>query len=163
MVRAQDGDEGAYRELLTDLRPALLRMLRRYASAPEELEDLAQDVLLSVHRARRTYDPTRPFEPWLFAIARYEAWAHLKRRAKRQSLEVLDEDLSAHPAEATASLTQLDAALRQLPPKQRDAVRMLKLQGLSLEAAAAQSGTTVGALKVRAHRGYRALKDLLQK
>ncbi len=162
MVGAQGGDEEAYRQLLTDLRPSLLRVLRRYASAPEELEDLVQDVLLSVHRARHTYDPSRPFEPWLFAVARYEAWAHLKRRAKRQSREVLDEDFSMHPAEATASMTQLDAALRQLPPKQRDAVRLLKVEGLSLEAAAAESGTTIGAMKVRAHRAYRALRGLLQ-
>lgn len=162
MVRAQEGEQEAYRELLTDIRPSLLRVLRRYARASEELEDLVQDVLLSLHRARHTYDPSRPFEPWLFAVARYEAWAHLKRRTKRQSREVLDEDLSLHPAEAPASMTQLDAALRQLPPKQRDAVRLLKLQGMSLEEAADQAGTTIGAMKVRAHRAYRALRGLLQ-
>jgi RNA polymerase sigma-70 factor (ECF subfamily) len=162
MVRAQQGDEEAYRQLLTDIRGSLLGMLRRYASTPDQLEDLVQDVLLSVHRARRTYDPSRPFEPWLFAVARYEAWAAVKRRLRRESQEILEEDVSVHPGDDSVSLPQLDAVLRRLPPKQREAVRLLKVEGLSLEEAAARSGTTVGALKVRAHRAYRALKDLLR-
>src|SRR6266404_5971959 len=73
MECAQRGDREAYRALLTDIASPLLRFLRRRIADPHELEDVYQDTLMALHRARHTYDPSRPFEPWLFAIARHVA------------------------------------------------------------------------------------------
>jgi len=162
MARAQQGDEEAYRALLLDVRPALLRTLRRHAEDAGDLEDLVQEVLLALHRARHSYDATRPFEPWLFAVARYEAWAHVKRRRKRRRCEVLEDEPAAYAAAEPASPAALERALARLKPAQRAAIRMLKVEGLSMQAAAARSGTTVGAMRVRAHRAYRALRALLR-
>jgi RNA polymerase sigma-70 factor (ECF subfamily) len=162
MARAQDGDRDGYRELLDDLIPMLRAFLRRRVTNATDVDDVVQDVLLAVHRARHTYDPARPFEPWLFAIARHVAIDHVRRRLARSSWEVTAAELPDAPGEVDAPVApRLDAALGRLPRTQREAFEMLKLEGLSVEAAAERAGTTPGALKVRAHRAYRALRSLL--
>jgi RNA polymerase sigma-70 factor (ECF subfamily) len=160
MERVQDGDEDAYRALLDDIAPSLAAFLRSRATAGD-LEDVYQEVLLAVHRVRHTYDPRRPFEPWLFAIARFVAASYFRRQA-RVRREVLvnmapdvvvgDEGPGAH---------QIAEALRGLSPTEREAIQLLQVEGLSFEQAAVRMGTTPGAAKVRGHRAYKALRRLL--
>src|SRR5712671_2030059 len=72
MRDAQSGIAAAYLELLEDITPRLRRIIRRQRSflGTEDIEDLVQDILLSVHSVRATFDPQRPFMPWLMAITR---------------------------------------------------------------------------------------------
>ena len=159
MARAQAGDGEAYRALLDDLGPAVLSFLSRRVADRDDLSDAYQDTLLAMHRARHTYQPSRPIEPWLFAIARNVAADYGRRRRRRVGHEVLMAVLPDRPVEAERDVgAQLDAALRRLPNRQREALQLLKFQGLSVAEAAARAGTTPGALKVRAHRAYVALK-----
>jgi RNA polymerase sigma factor (sigma-70 family) len=162
MRRAQEGDAEAYRALLHDIAPVVARWLRRWVADPDDIDDLAQDTLMTVHRARHTYDPSRPLEPWLFAIARHVAADHLQRRRIRLAREL---SVGAVPPAAAVAEgdpeRRLEEVLARLPARQREAFELLKLEGLSLEEGAARAGTTVGALKVRAHRAYRAIKALL--
>ena len=162
MARAQDGDREAYRTLLEDVSPPLRRFFRRRINDAGDVEDLLQDTLIALHRARHTYDPARPLEPWLFAIARNVLTDHLRRelgRARREVLVDVLPEVEETPAGETEQ--QVAQALARLPPAQRQAIELLKLEGLSVEMAAARAGTTAGALKVRAHRAYRALRTLL--
>ena len=161
MERVQRGDREAYDELLTDMAPPLLRFLRRRIADAHELEDVFQDTLMAVHRARHTYDPSRPFEPWLFAIARHVAVDHFRHRMVHASHEVLVEELPEPAGDADPARPRLAEALDRLPQAQREAFEMLQLEGLSVAAAAARVGITTGALKVRAHRAYKALRALL--
>jgi RNA polymerase sigma-70 factor (ECF subfamily) len=162
MALAQQGDRDAYRRLLSDIGPALARFFRRKVADPHDVEDLCQETLIALHRARHTYDPARPLEPWLFAIARNVATDHLRRRLSRTPWEVLMETPPDQPAPPEGALgPRLSHALDQLPPAQREAFEMLKLDGLTVQDAATRAGTTVGALKVRAHRAYKTLKAIL--
>ncbi len=80
MVAAQAGDRGAYHRLLSELRV----WLRRYyvGRLPSGMvDDATQDALLAIHEKRHTYDPSRPFLPWLAAIARYK-WIDRLRSLK---------------------------------------------------------------------------------
>ena len=164
MARAQAGDGEAYRALLDDLGPAVLSFLSRRVADRDDLADAYQDTLLAMHRARHTYQPSRPIEPWLFAIARNIASDYGRRRRRRGGHEVLMATLPERPVEAERDIgPQLDAALRRLPNRQREALQLLKFQGLSVAEAAARAGTTPGALKVRAHRAYVALKAAFRK
>ena len=115
-----------------------------------------------LHRARHTYDPARPFEPWLFALARHCAVDH-GRRLRRRTREVLVEDVPEVAVDDEPARPALVEALRALPRPQREAFTMLKLEGLSVGAAAARAGTTPGALKVRAHRAYKVLRAFLRR
>jgi RNA polymerase sigma-70 factor (ECF subfamily) len=160
MVGAQAGDREAYHAVLKDIGPLLLGWLRRWLADSADLADVYQDALVRLHRARHTYDPARPFEPWLFAIARHCAADHARHRRQR-AWEVLVDELPDAPAESDPDWHALADALRSLPRPQREVFSMLKLEGLSVGAAATRAGVTPGALKVRAHRTHKALKLLL--
>ena len=162
MERLQQGDPDACGELLDDIGPSLTHFLRRRVADPHELEDVYQEVFMAIFQARHTYEPGRPFEPWLFAIARNIAVDYSRRRWTRAHWEELVAEPPEQPAETSITAApELSAALAELPPDQREAFSMLKLDGLSIEAAAAQAGVSVGALKVRAHRAYKSLKRLI--
>jgi RNA polymerase sigma-70 factor (ECF subfamily) len=163
MALAQAGDHEAYRAVLDDVSAMLKGFLRRRLADPEEAADVLQDVLLALHRARHTYDPARPFEPWLFAIVHHTVIDHVRRRKRVARVEILPDDQLPEVAapEAVGASDLLDDALARLPPAQREAFQMLQIEGLSVAAAAARAGTSPGALKVRAHRAYKAIRQLL--
>jgi RNA polymerase sigma-70 factor (ECF subfamily) len=164
MKRVQDGDAEAYRALLDDIRPALLHLLRSWAADPDDLQDLVQDALMAFHRARHSYDPSRPLEPWLFAVTRHVALSHRRRNVRRTSWQILVDDPPERPDNRAAGPgpePQLEGVLAHLSPGQREAFELLKLEGLSVEEAARRVGTTTGALKVRAHRAYQTIRRLL--
>jgi RNA polymerase sigma-70 factor (ECF subfamily) len=171
MRAAQDGDAEAYRALLTALTPRLRRVIRRRRAFldSQDVEDLVQDVLLSVHAVRHTYDPARPFLPWLLAIVRNRLADAARRYGRRQGHELAVEDLDVTFAGAPAnSLDErvgdeelLARAIRQLPESQRQAIELLKLREMSLKEASAHTGTSVGALKVATHRAMVSLRRAL--
>ncbi|MBC8745359.1 sigma-70 family RNA polymerase sigma factor [Paraburkholderia sp. WC7.3b] len=167
MARAQAGDREAYRRLLQDIAPYLRALAARHFRSDEDREDAVQDVLLTVHSVRHTYDPARPFGPWLVAIANRRIVDGLRRRGRIGSHETLVEmDPETFPAtetnlqEEAADARLVREAIDQLPVGQRDAMRMLKLEEMSLQEAAAASGTSVAALKVATHRAMKRLRAL---
>ena len=168
MRSAQGGDKEAYERLLISIVPELRAFVRSRLRDPATAEDVVQNVLLSIHRARHTYRPERAFAPWMFTIARNALIDAHRSRALRQGREIALESVN-EPIQPEASTSDsplaphLVDALQELPPIQREAVELIQLQGLSVAEAAVRAGTTPGALKVRAHRGYRALRALLGK
>ncbi len=168
MARAQGGDREAYRRLLEDVAPYLRSIAARHFQNSGDVEDVVQEVLLTVHAVRHTYDPTRPFGPWLVAIANRRIVDGLRRRgrtrARETPLDAEHETFAAPEAnyhEAASEARALREAVESLPPGQRDAIRMLKLQEMSLKEAAAVSGMTVAALKVATHRAVKSLRKVL--
>ena len=167
MARAQGGDREAYRRLLEEVAPYVRALAARRLANRADIEDAVQDVLLTLHAVRHTYDPARPFGPWLVAIAQRRIVDGLRRRWRRGEretpLEAGHETFAAPEAnyhEAASDGRALRAALGGLPPGQREAIRMLKLEEMSLKEAADQSGMSVAALKVATHRGLKNLRKL---
>ncbi len=163
MTKIQAGDEQAYRQFLDEIGPVLYNFVRRRVFNPELVPDIYQEVLLTLHKARHTYEPSRPLGPWLFTVARNSVLDALRKGRKFAEREVLSENLpETSRMEADGSLDdELYAALQTLPDLNRQAVELLKLRGLSLEEAAKQLGVSVSAVKVRAHRGYEQLRKLM--
>lgn len=171
MRASQDGDPAAYLQLLNALTPLLRRVVRRQRSflQPSDIEDLVQDILLSLHAVRASYDPERPFLPWLLAIARNRmadgARRHVRHTAHEVSVAEYPETISADPANTMETRygdpEALHKAIGQLPGGQRKAVEMLKLREMSLKEAARASGMSVAALKVAVHRGMHSLRKAL--
>ncbi len=171
MVRAQDGDRDAYRALLTDMTPYLRAMAARCLKQPSDAEDAVQDVLLTVHAIRHTYDPSRPFGPWLVAIANRRIIDRLRRQIRARSREIEfsheHETFSCDAAnlpfdDASADAAALHAAIATLTPDQRLAINLLKLKEMSLKEAALASGRSVSALKVAVHRAIKSLRKRLR-
>ena len=159
MLAAQAGDQDAYRSLLESLQPLLRSYVKRRIRDEEAAADICQDVLLTMHRVRHTFEPGRAFEPWFYSIARSRFIDHLRRRHRRGDLEVpADEQPESIAEEQSVGWPQFLELLETLPASQREAFAMLKIEGLSVEEAAERAGVTVSALKVRAHRAYGALR-----
>ena len=163
MAKIQEGDQEAYRQFLNEIGPLLFNYVRRRVFNPEMVPDVYQEVLLTLHKARFTYEPSRPLGPWLFTVARNSILDALGKNRKFVDREVPTETLPESIAvEADGSLgDELHQALKSLSPIHREAVELLKLRGLSLEEAALELKISVAALKVRAHRGYKQLRKLL--
>jgi len=170
MCAAQGGDPQAYSALLRAIIPLVRGYALRRCSflGHADIDDLVQEVLLSIHAVRMTYDPDRPFKPWLFAITHHRVVDAVRRRALRTANEVAAEDVPfdqvSDPASDEAPFGDSGAihqALRALPRTQRTALELLKLKEMSLKEAAAEIGSTVGALKVSTHRAMVSLRRSL--
>jgi RNA polymerase sigma-70 factor (ECF subfamily) len=169
MRQAQGGDNRAYDRLLRAILPELRGFARRRLSDQAEAEDAVQDTLLAIHTLRHTFDPDRPFRPWLLAIARRRVIDRLRRTGPRRRQEVaLDEELAHEAAlEAAAHGEQavMEAELRQaiaaLPSVQREVLTLVKLHDAPLADVAEATGRSVTALKVATHRGIASLRRRL--
>ncbi len=170
MCAAQAGDRIAYEQLLRAVTPFIRAVARRHCRNPADLEELVQDSLLTLHRVRHTYDPGRPFSPWLAAIASRRSIDALRRRIRlgryevedAQALETFVEPAANNEIEGVRAAEEVQELLARLPTRQRQALEALKLRELSLAEASVSSGQTVGALKVNAHRALKALRALFQ-
>ncbi len=162
MAMAQTGDRIAYATLLESCQ----RWLRRYFArriGPCQLDDLVQDTLLSLHRKRASYDPARPFLPWLAAIARYR-WVDHLRKIYRADETGLDNNFAAESDEPSISARiSLERLLTHLPRAQVTAIEMVKIEGLSVSEASQVSGQSESLIKVNIHRGLKRLAALIEK
>ncbi|MGO9359905.1 MAG: sigma-70 family RNA polymerase sigma factor [Xanthobacteraceae bacterium] len=166
MQRAQAGDRDAYRRLLRSVEPYVRSLARRCFRQPSDIEDAVQDVLLTLHAIRATYDPARPFGPWIAAISQRRIVDRLRRETRRSAREIELTVQHETFAGAAANIDQgreigLAEAIEKLPPEQRQAIKMLKLNEMSLREAALKSGRSIAALKVATHRGIKSLRKLL--
>lgn len=180
MARAQDGDRDSYRQLLRMIVPYVRSIAIRSLRDRDAAEDAVQDVLLTLHAMRQSYDPGRPFKPWLAGITRHRIADRMRGqgRIRAREISLAPEDVtlvsdSANSGMGDVSEQQdieydaarrgeaLHAALAELPRGQRQAIVLLKLNEMSLREASAATGVTAGALKVATHRGIAKLRDLL--
>ena len=161
MSAAQSGNGGAYRRLLGEVE----RWLQRYFNhrVPGWLvDDLVQETLLAIHRKRHTYDPARPFQPWLAVIARHK-WIDWLRRGASRIEDELPLDLAVEDHErAVTSAALLGQLLSGLKPAQQDAIRLVKIEGLTVAEASARTGQSVPLVKVNIHRGLAKLAAMVE-
>jgi RNA polymerase sigma-70 factor, ECF subfamily len=170
MAAAQNGDRVVYERLLREIVPFVRAIVGRQHRTADRIDDIVQDVLLTVHRVRHTYDPLRPFEHWLATIAKRRSIDGLRRRLRTQANETADDDAYetfADPAanrvtEVRDASEALVGALADLTERQREAVELVKLREMSLAEASRASGQSVAALKVNVHRAIKALRVKLK-
>lgn len=166
MADAQAGDQAAYHRLLKEVLPVVRAIVRRRIFDPVLVEDVVQETLLAMHRVRHTFDPTRPFLPWLVAIATARTIDAQRARGRLVRREVSDpEALHAYPDKfATNPVTEAALAadvryrLEALPQRQRQAVELVKLQQLSVADAARASNQSVSAVKSLLNRAMATLR-----
>lgn len=166
MAAGQRGDREAYEALLEGLRHAVSGYVRRRVGAVHWVDDVVQDVLLSLHNARHTWNPARPFAPWFYAVLQSRMIDAIRRHKRNATWE---EPMDAVPpvvwsATAEAELiarSDLAAALRRLSPAQRLVIERLKLDEMTVKDVARETGMSESNVKVIAHRGYAAMKRFL--
>lgn len=167
LTAAQEGDRAAYGAFLRAAVPLVRAVGRGKLTRSADLDDFIQDTLLALHQALPTYQPGRPVGPWLGTIARNRLSDALRRTYRRRAVETEFDDGLAdtvpQPEADVAPSVNLGPLLSQLPERQRVAIDMLKVKGMSLKEASEASGVSVGALKVAVHRGIAGLRQLLGK
>lgn len=159
MAAALAGHKGAYNHLLGEIQPWLERYFTR--RLPMSIaEDLAQECLIAVHQKRHTYEPGRPFRPWLATIARYKWIDRLRAMGRRPTVsleeEVHEPQVDDHEFSVTSAIV-LEELLARLRPAQTAVIRLVKLKGYSIEEAAAMTGQSESLVKVNIHRGLAKL------
>lgn len=187
MDRYIDGDQRAFVELHTRLTPRVRSRLSKMVRNQALIEDLLQLTFMRAHQARERFAASsspnredRAVEAWYLAIARNVALDHLRyqyRQDRRHAtLEARGElegmgvaGVSLDPEEVSLDVEwhyteteRVREALERLPPNQREVVELHKLGGMSMAEIAHRLGVRPGALRVRAHRAYKALAGILQ-
>lgn len=163
MAATQAGDKSAYNVLLSEAGMWLERYFRRRVP-PHQLDDLVQDVLMALHAKRGTYDTSRPFLPWLAAIARYRWIDHLRKVYKHETDLLEDNDVSVESDEdVVEARVSLERLFVHLPDKQAEAIELVKIEGLSIREASEMIGQSESLVKVNIHRGLKRLSALVEK
>ncbi len=162
---AQAGDAVAYRDFLTNVTPFVRALARRRLWAEDAIEDVVQDVLLTLHRVRHTYQPGRPVAPWIAAIAARRSIDSLRKRGRGAAREIHDpiayetfSEPDANKTEGDDFAKQLTKMMGALSPRQKEALELVKLKEMSLVEASAVSGQTVSSLKVNIHRAIKRMR-----
>jgi RNA polymerase sigma-70 factor (ECF subfamily) len=165
LAAAQGGDADAYRLFLTSIIPFARALAGRRSRSAQLTDDIVQDVLLTVHRVRHTYEPGRPVKPWLAAIVTRRSIDALRRHGRVGAREVHNDpayetfaDPGANKEDAGDSAATLARMTSRLSPGQKEAIDLVKLKEMSLAEASAASGQSVASLKVNIHRAIKKLR-----
>lgn len=164
MLRSQSGDAGAHCQLLEALAQLLRNYHRRRLENAADTEDLVQESLIAVHERRHTYDPTRPFTAWAYAVARHKLIDYIRRERIRATVPLVDFDdmfVAADDRGARDDSRDVETLLAQLPPSQSAAIRLTRIEGYSIEEAATSTGQSAASVKVGVHRGLKKLAKLI--
>ena len=167
MARAQDGDKAAYELVLRESVPIVRRVARSKGAGTDFIDDVVQDVLITVHGARQAFDPSRSFVAWLTVLTQRRTIDFLRKRGRVGAREVHSDvayetyaapDNPAREAERRSEAAHLRAAVATLPEGQRQAVERLALEETSLDDVSKSTGKTKTALKVNLHRAIASLR-----
>ena len=166
-AKAQAGDTRSYNQLLKELAPYIRAVLIPSLSNTNDVEDVVQEILISVHKSLKTYTPDRPFKPWLFSIINFRRTDYLRRhyagrQDKKVSADVLEftGEYVTNPTHA-GEWKDVEAALATLPERQRKIFEKVKIQGDSIQEVAEELDMNESAVKVSAHRAMQKLKGIL--
>ncbi len=168
-IAAQGGDKRCYSKLLGELHPYIRNVIIKSLSNQDAAEDIAQEVLISVHKSLSSYQPDKPFKPWLMAIVNFRRTDYLRKYyAQRDDKKATTDDnpefLEANVTNPTniGELKDIEAALETLPKQQREIFQMIKIQGYTAQEVANQLDMNESAVKVSAHRTMKKLQGLLK-
>ncbi len=168
MRQSLGGDKRAYAELLRETARFLRPFLSRRLSFDSEIDDLLQEILISIHKARHTYDGQRPYKPWAYAIAKFRLQDYLRmhyadRLRHAEELTGTEENLQEDVTESGISYESISVEVEKLPEKQATILRLMHQEGYTTKEVAAKMGMSESAVKVAAHRAYKILRQKLKR
>lgn len=168
MRRSRDGDKASYARLLRETARLLRPFLARRLSFESEVDDVLQEILISIHKARHTYDGKRPYKPWMYAIAKFRLQDYLRahyadRLRQAEDFSDLENILSEDVTEAAISYESISGEILKLPAKQAQILQLMHQEGYTSKEVATKLGMTESAVKVAAHRAYKVLRQKLER
>lgn len=168
MRRALAGDKPAYADLLRETARFLRPYFSRRLSFESEVDDLLQETLISIHKARHTYDGQRPYKPWVYAIAKFRLQDFLRMHYADHLRHA--EELTGQESEPEEDVTEtgisyesISGEVQKLPERQAAILRLLHEEGYTAREVAEKLGMTESAVKVAAHRAYKILRQRVER
>jgi RNA polymerase sigma-70 factor (ECF subfamily) len=168
MWQSLNGDKRAYAEILRETSRFLRPFLAHRLNFTNEVDDLLQEILLSIHRARHTYDGNRPYKPWAYVIAKFRLQDYLRAHYADQlhhanDLSELEDYLHENVTESAISYESISGEVQKLPQKQAAILQLMHQEGYTAKEVAEKLGMNESAVKVAAHRAYKILRQKLEK
>lgn len=168
MKLSLSGDQRAYAVLLQETARFLRPFLSKRLNSASEVDDLLQEILISIHKARHTYDGERPYKPWVYAIAKFRLQDHLRAHYADHlhhavDLSEVENDLPEPVTETGFSYESISGEVEKLPPKQAAILQMMHQEGYTAKEVAEKTGMKESAVKVAAHRAYKILRKVLER
>jgi RNA polymerase sigma-70 factor (ECF subfamily) len=168
MRQSLNGDKHAYAEILQETSRFLRPFLAKRLSFTNEVDDLLQEILISIHKARHTYDGKRPYKPWVYAIAKFRLQDHLRTHYADQlhhadDISELEDYLHENVTESAITYESISGEVEKLPQKQATILQLMHQEGYTAKEVAKKLGMNESAVKVAAHRAYRVLRQKLEK
>ncbi len=166
-ILSQKGDKRAYTQLLTEISQYIKALISRGISDTDALDDITQEVLISVHKSLKTYSPDKAFKPWLNAIIQFRKTDFLRKyyathQDKVASLDILEfSRKNVTEPSVSGELRDIENALQRLPNKQRQIFMRVKIEGYSIAEVAKEMNMRESAVKVSAHRAMKKLQGML--
>jgi RNA polymerase sigma factor (sigma-70 family) len=165
MERYKAGDRAAITEIFRRYAPLLLRVMQHQLGAREDAYDLVQQTFLQLHRSKEDFRRGAQLRPWLLTIAINLRHRHFRRMGTRSEISLEPSTLEAlntgsSVKDAADAGCDVRAVLAGLPPDQRDVIVLHWIEGLSFSEVALIVGASLSAVKVRAHRGYVAIRKI---
>ena len=163
-IQGLGGNESAYTLFLQKIAPLLRRFIgRRVGSA--DTEDIVQETLISVHKARHTYDGGRPLGPWLYAIAGFRINDYLRRyyaarRDKMSDIDNFNENLACVTNEGSEN-ELIEEVLAETNERERKILTLIHTEGRTTKETGALLQMTESAVKTATHRAIKKIKKRL--
>lgn len=166
MQAALKGDQKAYADVLDHISRMLRPYLAKRLNQASEVEDVLQEILISIHKSRHSYDGKRPFKPWVYAIAKFRLSDHLRAHYGDTLRHAAELDAAEHIAQYDVTETgmtyeSIKEEIAKLPGKQPKILHLLHHEGHTAKEVAAKMNMTETAVKVAAHRAYKVLRGRL--
>lgn len=168
MILSLNGDQRAYTALLQETSRLLRPFLARRLSVTNEVDDLLQEILISIHKARHTYDGKRPYKPWAYAIAKFRLQDYLRAHYSDQlrhaiELSEVEDSLPEYVTETAFTYESIREEIQKLPEKQATILQLMHQEGYTAKEVAEKMGMNESAVKVAAHRAYKILRKKLER
>ncbi|MDZ7654483.1 MAG: sigma-70 family RNA polymerase sigma factor [Sulfurimicrobium sp.] len=168
MKQSLAGDKHAYAQLLQETTRFLRPYLTQRLNSASEVDDVLQEILISIHKARHTYDGERPYKPWAYAIAKFRLQDHLRAHYADHlhhavELSEVENDLQENVTKSDISYESISGEIEKLPPRQAAILQMMHREGYTAKEVAEKTGMNESAVKVAAHRAYKILRKVLER
>lgn len=161
MLAGIAGNQAAYAQFLTQIMPILRSVVAKKITSAD-VEDVLQEVLISIHKARHTYDGCRPIMPWLIAIARFRILDHLRKHYAQMRHKTCDvdelENILCEVTQEFEANELVDELLQEVTEKNKQILTMMHVEGYTAKEVAAKIGMNESAVKVAAHRAIKKIR-----
>ncbi len=163
MKKTQDGDSVAYEKLLEEISNFLTLYLKKRIFNQDNIQDLIQEILLAIHKARHTFDTKKPFFPWFLSIVNYKSIDYFNDQKKNKGVSfddfLCEPETGSRFEDDIESKWMIESALSELPIGYRELLKSVKLDGYSIKEAAVLLGLSLSNVKTSIHRALKQLKE----